>query len=197
MTLSRRDFIRRTSLALAGGLIVGDQALELLERLTHRKVWALGAMPSVLDLDLRGATAGTLSFIIEEDAYAIGTVRINGQRADMVTELGVGPNGRRMFRASRYLGPGTIQAVDGRALRSSVQPIHAGLEDGSWPTSPIVTYDKPVTRPADRISYDWKTGEMTHHTPLRFVERDGLKMLLRESEATNYLTHSGDPRRRA
>ena len=40
MTLSRRDFLRRTSLAVAGGLIVGDAALELFDRLTHRKVWA-------------------------------------------------------------------------------------------------------------------------------------------------------------
>lgn len=40
MTLSRRDFLRKTSIALAGGLIVGDAALEAFERLTHRKVWA-------------------------------------------------------------------------------------------------------------------------------------------------------------
>ena len=37
---SRRDFLRKTSLALAGGLILGDAALEAFERLTHRKVWA-------------------------------------------------------------------------------------------------------------------------------------------------------------
>lgn len=41
----RRDFLRRTSLALAGGLIVGDQAIELFERLSHRKVFALGGLP--------------------------------------------------------------------------------------------------------------------------------------------------------
>lgn len=34
---SRRDFLRRTSLALAGGLIVGDAAMELFERLTHHR----------------------------------------------------------------------------------------------------------------------------------------------------------------
>ena len=43
--MDRRSFLRSTSLALAGGLVVGDAALELFERLTHRKVWALGAMP--------------------------------------------------------------------------------------------------------------------------------------------------------
>jgi|SRR3990172_5453252 len=36
---TRRDFLRRTSLALAGGLLLGDAALEAFERLTHRKVW--------------------------------------------------------------------------------------------------------------------------------------------------------------
>lgn len=41
--LTRRDFLRRTSLALAGGLLLGDAALEAFERLTHRKVFALGA----------------------------------------------------------------------------------------------------------------------------------------------------------
>ena len=45
MTLSRRDFLRRSSLAIAGGLIVGDAALELLDRLTHKKVWSLGGLP--------------------------------------------------------------------------------------------------------------------------------------------------------
>ena len=40
--LSRRDFLRRGSIALAGGLLVGDAALEAFERLTHRKVFALG-----------------------------------------------------------------------------------------------------------------------------------------------------------
>jgi hypothetical protein len=31
----RRDFLRRTSIALAGGLLLGDAALEAFERLTH------------------------------------------------------------------------------------------------------------------------------------------------------------------
>lgn len=46
--MDRRNFIRRTALALAGGLVVGDAALEAFARLTHRKVFALG---SPLDLD--------------------------------------------------------------------------------------------------------------------------------------------------
>lgn len=43
--LTRRDFLRRGSLALAGGLLVGDAALEAFERLSHRKVFALGGLP--------------------------------------------------------------------------------------------------------------------------------------------------------
>lgn len=39
--LDRRSFFARSTLAL-GGLLVGDAALEAFERLTHRKVFALG-----------------------------------------------------------------------------------------------------------------------------------------------------------
>jgi hypothetical protein len=42
----RRDFLRRTSLALAGGLILGDEALEAFARLTHqRKSFPSAAIP--------------------------------------------------------------------------------------------------------------------------------------------------------
>jgi len=37
---TRRDFIRKTSLALVGGVVVGDEVVEMFERLTHKKVWA-------------------------------------------------------------------------------------------------------------------------------------------------------------
>lgn len=40
--MDRRDFLRRTSLALAGGLVVGPEAIEAFERLAHRPVFALG-----------------------------------------------------------------------------------------------------------------------------------------------------------
>ena len=42
--MNRRNFLTRSGLAL-GALIVGDEVLETLDRLTHRKVWALGAIP--------------------------------------------------------------------------------------------------------------------------------------------------------
>lgn len=32
---TRRDFLRKTTIALAGGLVVGDAAMELFERLPH------------------------------------------------------------------------------------------------------------------------------------------------------------------
>lgn len=37
--MNRRGFLTRSGLAL-GALIVGDEVLETLDRLTHRKVWA-------------------------------------------------------------------------------------------------------------------------------------------------------------
>ncbi len=42
---TRRDFLMRTSLALAGGLILGDEALEAFARLTHvRKTFPSAAV---------------------------------------------------------------------------------------------------------------------------------------------------------
>ena len=35
--MDRRSFLRRTSIALAGGLILGDAAMELFERLTYTR----------------------------------------------------------------------------------------------------------------------------------------------------------------
>lgn len=42
--MNRRDWLKKTSITLAGGLILGDAALELFEKLTHRKVFALGGL---------------------------------------------------------------------------------------------------------------------------------------------------------
>jgi hypothetical protein len=43
--LDRRQWLTRTSLAIAGGLLLGNEAMEMYEKLTHKKVWAMGAMP--------------------------------------------------------------------------------------------------------------------------------------------------------
>ena len=43
--MDRRAFLRRTSLAIAGGLVVGPQVMEMYERMTHKKVFALGEIP--------------------------------------------------------------------------------------------------------------------------------------------------------
>ena len=43
--MDRRSFLRRASLALPA-LLVGDAALEAFERLSHRKVFALGGLPN-------------------------------------------------------------------------------------------------------------------------------------------------------
>ena len=68
--MDQRDFLRRTSLALAGGLVVGPQVMEMYEqaslrddlldymaRVNHKKVFALGAMPNKREPgDVRWAT---------------------------------------------------------------------------------------------------------------------------------------------
>ena len=42
--IARRDFLRRSVVSLAGGLLVGDAALEMFARLNHTKIFALGAV---------------------------------------------------------------------------------------------------------------------------------------------------------
>jgi hypothetical protein len=42
--MDRRSFLTRSGLTL-GALIVGDEVLEAMDRLTHRKMFALGAIP--------------------------------------------------------------------------------------------------------------------------------------------------------
>lgn len=49
--ISRREFLTRGALALAGGLVLGDAAMEAFEALTHRKVFALGQMPNLMDVN--------------------------------------------------------------------------------------------------------------------------------------------------
>lgn len=44
--MRRRDFLRRGAILGAGGLLLGEAALEAFERLTHRKVWAGWSAPS-------------------------------------------------------------------------------------------------------------------------------------------------------
>lgn len=73
---TRRDFLARTSLALAGGLLLGDEAMEALARLTHRRK----SFPS--------ARVGEA-----QKGYAMITdLIINGQHLTLVPHIMVGPN---------------------------------------------------------------------------------------------------------
>lgn len=40
--MNRREWLTKTSLALASGLVLGDVAMDAYERLSHKKVFALG-----------------------------------------------------------------------------------------------------------------------------------------------------------
>lgn len=42
--VNRRDWLTKTSLALAGGLVLGNEVMEQYERLTHKRIWALGGL---------------------------------------------------------------------------------------------------------------------------------------------------------
>lgn len=67
--MDRRAFFRRTSLALPA-LLVGDAALEAFERLTHRKVFALGGLAPRVWFDVRK--------LPDRPIYYLGAVVDNG-----------------------------------------------------------------------------------------------------------------------
>ena len=84
----RRDFLRKTSLALAGGLLVGPAALEVFERLTwRRKFWPGAAMMTV---ELTGEQATRIQKIL------IST--ISNQRRTLANFTGFG----ELESVSRY-----------------------------------------------------------------------------------------------
>src|SRR3990167_8126057 len=69
--MDRRAFLRRTSLALAGGLIVGDAALEMFERLNHSKVFALGGITRTIPVYLQTSWIGTGAMILDGGYEAV------------------------------------------------------------------------------------------------------------------------------
>lgn len=99
MPLDRRTFLRRTSLALAGGLIVGDAALELFERLTHQKVFALGD----------GWPEGHLDVLTHASVHGLHVGTWSQWQIDDTVGL---------FRAGKLVtnGIGTITHVDGGTI---------------------------------------------------------------------------------
>lgn len=108
MTMTRRSFLARSSLALAGGLLVGDAALEAFERLTHRKVWALGGLsPQDAFARLRGITEKEIADALKE-LYA----DMREATTPLVTPLPV-----RVLDAPRSLFSPTIKPVYWDAVR--------------------------------------------------------------------------------
>src|SRR3990167_9610905 len=69
--MDRRAFLRRTSLALAGGLIVGDAALEMFERLNHSKVFALGGITRTIPVYLQTSWIGAGAMILDGGYEAV------------------------------------------------------------------------------------------------------------------------------
>jgi len=74
--MDRRAFLRRTSLAIAGGLVLGPQVMEMYERLNHKKVWALGEIRLIPSRKVHhGFTEAQLQKIIRESYLASVTAR--------------------------------------------------------------------------------------------------------------------------
>lgn len=65
--MDRRAFLRQTSLAIAGGLVVGPQVMEMYERLNHKKVFALGEIRLIPSRKVHhGFTEAQLQTIVSE-----------------------------------------------------------------------------------------------------------------------------------
>ena len=97
---SRRAFLRRTSLALAGGILLGDAALELFARLTHRRTMFPSAWPELHGVPWSMAPGPESLYTI--DSFGEGNFTSGGR---IVLYSGHGPE--------TY---GTIAKIAGRTL---------------------------------------------------------------------------------
>lgn len=92
---TRREFLRKSSIVLATSLIVGDEALEAFERLTHRKVWALGGLPPKLWGDGIHDDTAALQWIMDHErgvynlkpgTYLVSETLIGRREDDLVID---------------------------------------------------------------------------------------------------------------
>lgn len=128
MVTSRRDFLRKTSIALAGGLIVGDAAMEMFERLTHNKVFALGGVQHPV-------------FITESEIRDMMKKIYTDMNREIIWHVSPqSPRHKRNIVGSRSLHdglrPAAIRAIYWDAVRSSGrQPSHSTPSSGVTPLS--------------------------------------------------------------
>lgn len=126
--MNRRGFLTQSGLAL-GALLVGDAALEAMDRLAHRKVWALGGVP--LDDSAR------LQAIFDA-ARANSVVNIPAGHYRLTRGLVVRVPGLHMnFNGAHIDGSALPPGDVALHVQSSRNVLHNGVFTGSRPpTSP-------------------------------------------------------------
>lgn len=81
---SRREWLKKSSLWLGAGLLVGDDALAMLERLTHKPIFALGGVLGIVapkgSLYIDRTTGGLWVSVITGSG-GTATIAYDGQRA--------------------------------------------------------------------------------------------------------------------
>ena len=100
---SRRAFLVGATKATVAGLILGDVALELFERLAHRKVFALGGLPEPVEPWTALYTAspdGYWTSIQYWHQFSISRT-ITGDAIDSVSPRSIDPTALRLRLAYR------------------------------------------------------------------------------------------------
>jgi hypothetical protein len=120
--MNRRDWLTKTSLALAGGLVLGNEAMEVYERLSHRKVWAMG--------DWSDHTKYVDSFLLHGRELPMGHYRMSRQ-------VILGRGGRAYGSTFEYTQrtPWLVDVTGGNCSMSTCTFVCPYPDDTTWTRS--------------------------------------------------------------
>ena len=127
--MDRRLFLRRTALALPA-LVVGDAALEAFERLTHRKVFALGGVDSAYLSGLFRPGEG-VALIRSGAIVEFGVV---ADRYTVTMNYPVSVQSDDLLIHANHVEPGVMgwTSNDGRAARAHRSPLGRVTHTNAW-----------------------------------------------------------------